>query len=149
MAVVEHFDRGMIERYLRGYDLAYSRDTDGNFMAKFEYDGAVGGELAMLFAANGNRRDVYSITVGCTRTVPRNAWGKAIAHCNEWNQDKRWPRAHVFIEHPASDAFGYVFLDGHLDLASGVHWELFESWTSIMILTSHEFWRWAHLEKGI
>ena len=149
MPVVERFDRELIERYLRGYDISYTRNNTGDFTVKFDYDGAVGGTLSMLFAATGAQQSVYAVTVVCSRTVARNAWGKAVAHCNEWNQDKRWPRAYLYVEHPTSDVVGHVMLDESIDLGPGIHWELFERWTSLMILSSHEFWKWAHGEKGL
>ena len=149
MAVVEQFSRSMIERYLRVNQLRSLRDSDGDFHVEFGYEDETGCELTVLLEATGAEQSIYSVVVVSNRRVPRNEWGRVVALCNEWNEDTRWPKAYFHVRSAASDMHGSVILEEHIDLEAGIHWELFESWTTLVIGAGFRFWKWAHQEKGL
>jgi hypothetical protein len=149
MAVVEQFDRGMIERYLRTNELKFLRDDDGDYQVDFGYDEETECELSILLAASGSRQSIYTMLVTSSRLVARAEWGRVVAICNEWNELKRWPKAYFHARNLASDSHGAIILEEQIDLSPGIHWELFESWTSLMIGASFQFWVWAHKKRQL
>jgi hypothetical protein len=148
MSAVQKFDHSMIEAYLRGRELKFLRDSDGDFVLEWERDETIGCELRMLLAAAGKNKDIYSILVRSNRRIPRQDWERCVSLCNTWNREKRWPKAYVFwLE--GDDASGQILLEGQIDLAKGIHSELFADFTETILGTAFQFWKWAHQEHGL
>ncbi len=147
MAIVKTFNRAMIENYLREKDLNYFQDRDGDFQLRWSYDEECGCQLTVWFLLFND--SVYQITIVSDKQIPRQDWGKTMLLCNTWNQERRWPKAFLYIENPETDKQGSINLREAIDLQEGVHQELFDDWTTTVISASFAFWKWAHQEKGL
>lgn len=146
MATVETFDRGMIKNYLEEKDLNYFEDRDGDFIVRFNYDEDWGCALDIWFIVNNS---VYKVQINSTKPIPREDWGKTMMLCNTWHQQRRWPRAYLYIENPETDENGFIILNGNIDLEEGIHQELLDDWTGTIISAGFGFWKWAHQEQGL
>ena len=149
MATVQNFNRNMIEKYLRGKDLRFLTDSDGDFVVQFGYNEDLGGELTVYLCAEGSRKDVYSIRIMSDKRIAKSDWGRAIMLCNTWNKEKRWPKAYLNVRNPDTDTRGTIEVEHHIDLEQGIHQELLDDLTNNIILGATHFWEWAHQEQGL
>lgn len=148
MPEVQRFDQAMIEAYLQKKGVIYLVDQDGNYRVGYSHDAEIGGAMTVWLLRAGEQREIYHIRVTSDRRIAQWSWGKAMLLCNQWNGERRWPKAFLF--YPADDAeFGEVVLEGQLDLEHGVHMELFEYFTDATVSGAYQFWKWAHEEQGL
>ena len=145
MPTVRPFDRSMIEQSLRSQQLKYLRDSDGDFRVEFGYDEETDCEVTFSLMATGPREIVYCILVFSNKRIPSYEWDRAIKICNQWNEEKRWPKAYLHI----NGNVGGVILEHQMDFEAGVHQELLDDFTRSGIIAGIEFWKWAHQEKAL
>jgi len=139
----------MVERFLKGKDVKYLVDSDGDFQVRFGYDDDWGCGLDIWLTIQGQDADVYTIRAHADRRVPRDQWGQAIMMCNTWNCEKRWPKAYLHVGDAESDSTGEIILEEQLDTGdAGIHQELLDHLTLTIIAGCHLFWTWAHQEQG-
>ena len=148
MATVEPFSTEMIERYLASRRLAYLVDHDKDYRVAFSYDEDLGCALDMWFLVGGRDRQILSIRAVGQRPIPRADFAMVLELCNEWNRDRRWPKAYLYCRN-ANDAEGAIYLEENIDLAPGIHQELLDDWLDTMRSAAVQFWMWAHGEKGL
>lgn len=148
MAIVQQFDRQMIQRFLDGMKLHYLRDSDGDFIVQFGFDMDRGNELNVLLTASGSKNDVYSIYVESSNFIDAKDFDRAIRVCNTWNMEKRWPKSYLRIRQDGGRAYGRIMLEGQLDLEHGIHQELFDDFSGTTLAGASAFWMWAHREHG-
>lgn len=146
MATIKPFDHSVIETYLLEQDLNYLKDRDGDFQVRFNYDEDLGCALTIWFIMTNS---IYRVQAVTDKPIPRQDWGKALMLCNTWNQNKRWPKAYLNIKDPETDQNGFIMLEEHIDLAEGIHQELFNDWTRTVISAASSFWMWANKEQGL
>lgn len=149
MSTVQNFDRSMIERFLRGRNLKYLVDSDGDFVVQFAYDQAIGCALTVHLMASGPREWIYYVMVVSDKRIPKHDWGRAVMLCNTWNKEKRWPKSYLHVADPANDSVGMIRLEEQLDLEKGIHQELLEDFTHTVIVCANMFWEWMHKEQGM
>jgi hypothetical protein len=145
---VEIFSEAMLRSYLASRLLAYQMDQEGDYRVTLPYAEELGCSLDLWFLIGGRDRQILSVRGVGHRPIPRVEWQRALELCNEWNRDRRWPKAYLFARDPA-DPEGAIFLEENIDLAPGIHQELLDAWLDTMRSASLEFWRWAHAEKGL
>jgi len=138
----------MIERYLQGKSLRFMVDADGDFRVEFAHDRECDCELTVWFIAGGPKKDVYCVRVNSNKHIPQRDWGKAVLICNQWNKERRWPKAFLYYRDSEAE-HGDILLEGQIDLEQGIHQELFDDFTNTVIATAFQFWKWAHEEKGV
>jgi hypothetical protein len=148
MPTVQKFVPSMMEEYLKGKDLKYMVDHDGDYRVEFAHDSECDCELTVWLIAGGPQKDVYCVRVNTDKHIPQRDWGKAVLVCNQWNKERRWPKAFLYYKDSDSE-MGDILLEGQIDLEQGVHRELFNDFTDTVIATSFQFWKWAHEEKGL
>ncbi len=148
VANVQPFTRSMIANYLKGADLSYLTDNDGDFVVQFGYEDIRGCRLSFYLMAAGKNADVYSIMVRSDKRIPKSDWERAMIACNTWNKDRRWPKAYLEVDDPTTDTTGEIILEGQIDLGKGIHQELLDSFTETLLLSGNMFWVWAHKEQG-
>lgn len=147
--IVQTFNRGMIEAFMKQSGMKYLTDSDGDFLIHWGYDEATGCAMNLQFSAQGNKKHIYAITVIAEKRIPRNDWGRAVMICNTWNKEKRWGKAYLYVDDPATDATGMIVFDNHMDLEQGIHQELFNDLTLTIVSAANSFWEWAHKEQGL
>ena len=144
MPIVRALDRSMIEHCLRSDNLRFLRDNDGDFRVEFGYDEETGCEVTFSLSVVGPKSEVYSIVAFSDRRVPTYEWDRALRLCNQWNEERRWPKAYLYMR----DNIGNIILEQQIDLEEGIHQELLDDFTRTAIVSSIQFWRWAHQEQG-
>ena len=149
MATVKNFDRSMIKNYLTRKEYKFLVDSDGDFLIKFAYDPDYACQMSVYLIVTGSKQDVYSVRIMTDKRIPKSDWGKALMLCNTWNKERRWPTAYLKVNDPDRDPIGTIELNYNLDLEQGIHQELLDDFTSIIISTGDAFWTWAHKEQGL
>jgi hypothetical protein len=149
MATVQNFDRSVIESYLTNRGLRFTRDDDGDFVVQFPYQEELGCEVILVFCAEGPQEDVYSVRLISNKRIPKDEWERIMSLCNDWNKEKRFPKAFLDIRITAEETLAIVVLEQHLHLKPGVHQDLFDDWTDIMVSGGFQFWIWVHQQHGL
>lgn len=148
MASVETFSSEMLEKYLSSRRLAYQRDQDEDYRVSFEFDDELGCALDMWFLLGGRDRQILAVRAVGQRPITRAEFASVLELCNEWNSDRRWPKAYLYRRSP-DEAEGAIYLEENIDLAPGIHQELLDDWLDTVRSASVQFWIWAHSEKGL
>jgi len=137
MPAVELYHDGLViemaQRYCRNHDLHFLTDEDGDLLIPFSDM-----DLFIHLVSTGSKGNIYQILCRSTQEFDMARSDKAIALCNQWNEEKRWPVAYVS---PDGDTFTFS-LEQELDLVEGIHQELFESYTTTTIASCLQFWEW-------
>jgi len=149
MSTVQRFDHTVIEKYLKGRDLKYLRDSEGDYRIDFAYDEDTGCELTVWLIASGQHNEIYEVLVISDKRIPKSDWEKIIMLCNTWNRERRWPKAYLYVRDSATDTIGHIRLEQQIDLEQGIHQELFNDFTNTIILGAFLFWEWAHKEQNL
>ena len=145
MAIVEPFQRGMLESFLRRRQLRYLTDQDGDVHVSFGYDPNQGCSLRFLLMAAGSKENILAVRVWSDKRIPRSEWGRAVMACNTWNRENRWPKAYLETDDGDTDT-GAISLDLDIPLAPGIHQELLDEILDVMFFGGGSFWEWAHKE---
>lgn len=130
----------MIRNFLERDDLHYYIDRDGDYAVHV-------GDLMINLIATGRHDDVYSIMCSNSKEYEGDQLAYAIGCCNEWNADKRWPKA--YVRRKTEQLGGRIILEQSLDLETGIHQELLNDFTRIILICCVQFWEWASTEKGL
>nr|BBH93848.1 hypothetical protein KTA_20470 [Thermogemmatispora argillosa] len=147
MATVEPFSHTMIETFLRSQNLRFLRDEDNDFLVQFSYDPDCACELNFYLTAQGEQREIYGLLCSSDQRFGRDRWEQALALCNDWNRERRWPKSFVRSRERNGVEQLEICLDMYIDLEPGIHPELFRQLTMTFIGASFSFWRWLHQEK--
>ena len=147
MAIVQLFDRRMIERYLREKEIDYITDSNGDFITRIGHMVETGCELLVAFLISGEIQKLYTIHIESDKEIPRPDWGRVVMICNAWNQESVLPKAFLNIRDGGTEAS--IVLENQIFLASGIHPELFREFTDSSLTGAVLFWKWAHQEKGL
>jgi hypothetical protein len=148
MNTAQRLDGDMIEAYLKSKGWQYSKKDDEHFVMVGSYQDQCGCNLTFRLLIEGSDKDLYVIRVIADKAIPRSRWGRAMVLCNDWNNDKRWPRAYLNRQDYSADTTNYIILDGHIDVSKGIHQELFNDFSDWLITGSIDFWERAHKERG-
>lgn len=141
MATVQTFTKSMIERYLRACNMKFMIDGDGDYKVEFAYDQEMGCELTIYLMTGGSKKDVYGVLALSDKRYSKDAWVKATLLCNQWNKEKRWPKAYLYYN-DLNDPYATIRLEQHIDLETGIHQELFDDFTGTMLVGASAFWKW-------
>lgn len=148
MSTVQKFDRSMVQRFLQTSGLKYLVDSDGDFVAEFGYDPALDCELSFWFIVGGPDHDIYRVAAKSNKRISQSDWARAVMLCNEWNRDRRWPKAYLTIHESGTLPYGDIMLEEQIDLEKGIHQELLDDFSLTVMATANAFWKWAK-EQGI
>jgi hypothetical protein len=148
MSPVRTFDHTMIQAFLKSSGLKYLTDSDGDYVVEFSYNPDLDCELSYWFIVGGKDRDIYRVAVHTNKRLAQQQIGQAIVLCNEWNRERRWPKAYVNLVDSSGVSYGEIILEEQLNLEAGIHQELLNTFTLTVMVTGESFWKWAN-EQGI
>ncbi|NJP05672.1 MAG: YbjN domain-containing protein [Chloroflexaceae bacterium] len=149
MSVVEPFSLAMVERYIQKRGWKFLRDQDGDYRVDFAYSDERGCSLSLWMIAEGAESEIYTVRVYSDKRIPRDDWMHVIRLCNEWNRDRRWPKAYLHAPSDEEMLTAPVHLEYQIDLETGIHQELLEHLTESILSSSHAFWMWMAEEHDI
>ena len=147
MPVVEHLSRGMVEKYLSSAGLRYLQDRDGDFVVQFREDEDWGCSLDVYLTVAGADGDVLDLLGVPNHHVSEARWPEALVTCNQWNLDKRWPKAAFRTGSPNAKS-GMFVLQAALDLEKGIHQEFLDNYIYVFMGGVSSFLQWAHESRG-
>jgi hypothetical protein len=141
-AGITPLSREMIKDHLERNDLKFMIDQDGDFRVDFAAfaDGAP--ETTVWITIEGANEDIFVIRVIGQKAVAKTMWPQLVAACNQWNMEKRYPKAFLFIPSDTSELFGQIHLEGQFPLAAGVTQPQLDEFISTVIGTGFSFWQW-------
>ena len=157
MPTVQPFGESMIKSFLDRNELDYfdksglpeEIDLWGDFFLHQDDDGQRGCNLTFALSAEGENDSIYGVKVISDKEIPRSGWGQALLLCNSWNKERLWPKAFLNADtESATSTSGSIWLEAYILLTSGVHQELVDDFSSLIIRGGLAFWEWAHKEKG-
>ena len=130
MPEIEKFSHEMLIAYCKQRELSYLRDEEGDLRISFQ-----GGPIIWLIAA-GQDSNIASVQTHFDGlSIPPELYGDAIVACNDWNRDRRVPRAFLRVR----EDHGEIILDNHLPASPGIHQELLGDYLDWNISGSLEF----------
>lgn len=141
------FSREMIKDHLDRTELKYLVDQDGDFRVDFAPFAPEAPEISVWITAEGTNEDILCIRVIGHLAVPKTIWPQAVMACNQWNMEKRYPKAYLMIPPDTAALFGQVHLEGHFPMGAGVTAPQLDEYINTVIGTGFSFWQWA-LEVG-
>ncbi len=138
---VQPFSRDMIRDHLQRMELAFVTDDDGDFTADFSLNDEEEIVLRVVFTAEGPNEDIFVIRGVTNLMVPKTLWPKVMAGCNQWNQERRYPKAYLFVPTDEETLFGTIHLEGQFPLGAGVTQPLVDELITTLVQTSFAFWQ--------
>lgn len=129
------FARDMIETHLRAHGVHHLRDEDGDFRVEF-HDDERPGVITVWLVARGDGDTTYTISGSAAGAPQPQTRSEAVARCNAWNRERCWPKA-VVIDHGRD---WHIHLGADLPLGPGIHTELFDAFTELVMGGILEFW---------
>ena len=131
------FTRDMIETHLRAHDVHFLRDEDGDFRVEFHGQDRPG-TITVWLVARGDGDTTYTITATADGAPLPRTRAEALSRCNRWNNERCLPKAFVVDQGRA----WYIRLAADLPLESGIHQQLLDGFTELVIGGILEFWSW-------
>ena len=135
------FNGEMIAECLRRRGNKFRRDDDGDCIAGYASpDGKV--MLLLTLQAVGSKGRVFALRAHAPMRFPSEVFDAIMRLCNEWNADRRWPKAYLRRGDDGKD--GEICLEEHLLMPRcGIPEDLVETLIEVVIDSSFEFWKWA------
>lgn len=143
MAVVRNLTRSLVEDILDESGLRFFRDNEGDWIIRMSYDDEANCEYDFYFILGGKNHDILALRGSSDRRVSKAKWPAAMFFCNEWNKDRRWPKACLSIG-DVDAPFAKLSLEYDYDLEKGVTKEQLDDWITVFMFTSRDFWRWIN-----
>jgi hypothetical protein len=140
----EPFTREMIAAHLRGHDIHFLRDEDGDFRVELNLPDD-GGRILLWFVADGKDGTIYHVHAHPPEVPGASTRADALERCNTWNREHRWPKACVM---DAEDGIWQIVLGADIDLAPGITRSLFDTFTERAVGSMIEFWTPTSAEGG-
>ena len=139
---VQPFDRDMVRDHLDRESLKYEIDADGDFHLVFAPPVEGAPQLGVWITAEGTNGDILVIRVRGDALVPKTLWPETTSLCNQWNRDRRFPKAYLYVPDEPETLFGQITLEGQFPLAAGCTQPMVDEFVSTIITTSMAFWTW-------
>jgi len=137
----------MLENSLKSTNLRYLTDRDGDIVLQFGHGDHWGCDLNLYLTVAGQNADVLSMYALPGHHITMERLGDALMACNEWNLDRRYPKA-ALRTGTAEDSSGRFFLQMAFDLEKGIHQELLDDTVVVFVMGVDQFCRWLHDSKG-
>jgi hypothetical protein len=139
---IQPFDREMIKDHLDRAELKYLIDQDGDYRVDFAAAEEGQPELSFWLSAEGTNEDIFVIRCVTNIGIDKTMWPQAAMACNQWNTEKRYPKAYLWIGDDPETLFGQMRLESQYPVGAGVIQPLIDDWITTMFGTSFQFWEW-------
>lgn len=133
----------MIREHLTRNELKFFVDQDGDFRVDFAAFAEGAPSITIWLTIEGEHGDIFVVRVIGQQAIPKTLWPQAINACNQWNMEKRYPKAFLFIPSDTAELFGQVHLEGQFPLAAGIAQPQLDEIISTLIATGFSFWQWV------
>jgi Putative bacterial sensory transduction regulator len=146
--MITPFEKEMIVTHMKSRELEYDVDDDGDFRFALSVDGDSDVALAVFLGAEGANGDILSIRCIGMVSIPPDGWMQVMSACNQWNIERRYPKAALVIseiEEPVQDGptqSGQVHLMAHYPLGAGVTQPLVDDLITETVGGALQFWQW-------
>lgn len=148
MAGIQPFERPMIQDHLERNDLKFTCDEDGDFRVDFQPFAELAPEITVWLTAEGANEDIFVVRVLANAGIPKTIWPQVVEACNKWNQEKRYPKAFLFIPEDVEALFAPIHLEGQFPMAAGATQPQVDEIITTIIGTGFSFWQWV-MDEGI
>jgi hypothetical protein len=149
------FDISMIAAHLEARGIEHDIDDDGDYRFAIAIEGTDDASdsgspitMAVFIGAEGTNDDILSIRAIAMATIPPEALMPVMSACNQWNVERRYPKAGLVVSR-AADASpsdtpesGQVHLMCHYPLGAGATQVLVDDLISETLGGSIEYWQW-------
>lgn len=147
MAEAAPLSVAMIAAKLREFDEDVTVDEKAHRCdIQIGYDKTARCRMMLVVFADGSDHDILRISVYTDRRIARNGWDAAMARCNQWNMEKRWPKAFLYVDEPTVDRTGGIILNYELLLQGDVPPAILDGIISPVFTGAIDFWREAGQE---
>jgi Putative bacterial sensory transduction regulator len=145
--MITPFDKEMIVTHMKSRELEYDVDDDGDFRFALAVENGNNINMAVFLGAEGTNGDVLSIRGIGMVNIPPDGWMQVMSACNQWNIDRRYPKAALVIselDEPVGGATqtGQVHLMAHYPLGAGVTQPLVDDLITETLGGGLQFWQW-------
>lgn len=145
---IRPFDRDMIKDHLDRAELVATIDEDGDYRVDFQAAQEGAPELSFWLSAEGTNEDIFVIRCVTNLAVDKTLWPQAVMACNQWNTEKRYPKAYLWVGNDPESLFGQIRLEAQFPVGAGVIQPLIDDWIATVFGTSFGFWDWI-AESGL
>ncbi len=149
MSEIQPFTHELVESYLKLRELKYLRDNDGDFVVQFGYLQEADAEISAYFIADGPDKGIYIIRMTTSKRIPASEYGQALAACNNWNMERRWPKVFLYVRTAEDTDAAGVIAEQQIDLRTGIQAELFNSLTDNIVAGGFQFMEWLKQQQNL
>ncbi len=142
---IRPFDRDMIKEHLDTREMSYDTDDDGDFQFGLKVSEDEDGiTLAIFLGAEGTNGDICVVRAIGMAAIPREMWMPVMSACNQWNLERRYPKAYLAVggDPSSPEAQGEVHLESQFPLGAGVTQPLVDDLISETLSSALAFWQW-------
>ncbi len=145
----------MIATHLESREIEFDIDDDGDYRFALAIEGTNDASdtgnpitLAVFIGAEGPNGDVLTIRGIAMATIPPEALMPVMSACNQWNVERRYPKAGLVVKRAEDSApadppeSGQVHLVCHYPLGAGATQVLVDDLISETLGGAIEFWQW-------
>ncbi len=149
------FEHSMIAAHLSSRGIEHDIDDDGDYRFALSVEGTADAAdsgnpitMAVFIGAEGPNGDILTVRGIAMATIPPEALMPVMSACNQWNVERRYPKAGLVVSRAedasAGDApeSGQVHLVCHYPLGAGATQVLVDDLISETIGGAIEFWQW-------
>ncbi len=139
---VQPFEREMVRDHLERQQLTFETDSDGDFHLVFAPPREGSPRVDAWITAEGTNGDILVVRARGEALVPKTLWPETMALCNQWNRDRRFPKAYLYVPDEPESLWGQITLEGQFPLAAGCTQPMVDECISTIITTALGFWEW-------
>jgi hypothetical protein len=146
--MTQPFERSMISSHLDARSITYDIDDDGDFRFGLSLDESEEVGMAVFVRAEGANEDMLAVRAIGMTVIARDACMEVMLACNQWNGERRYPKAALVIV-PIEGApagtpqqAGQVHCSCYFPLGAGCTQPLVDDLISETIGSAMQFWAW-------
>jgi hypothetical protein len=146
--MITPFDKDMLVAHLANREIEAEIDDDGDYRFALAVDGNEDLALVVFLGAEGINDDVLSIRCIGMVTIPPEGFLQVMSACNQWNIERRYPKAALVVsaaldpESGNTQQTGQVHLMCHFPLGAGVTQPLVDDLINETVGGGLQFWQW-------
>jgi hypothetical protein len=153
--MTQPFDRAMVANHLDTRKIEYDIDDDGDFRFGLSLNETDEVGMVVFLSAEGPNEDMLAVRSIGMSVIPQEACMQVVLACNQWNGERRYPKAALVIV-PIEGApegtpqqAGQVHLSCYFPLGAGATQPLVDDFISETIGSAMQFWAWLpeHLQQ--